>query len=85
MYVAPWNAGIVAHASPLANGADAQRSYDLGRASSRKVGDDFARKMADTEPADVRAKANVDRRTLIPYVDFPYNQAVRQIRAGLDQ
>jgi len=66
-------------------GPDALRHYEQGRAKSKSIADDFDKRAADATASADAAKLKIERRRLIHYADFPYDQAVRRILAGLDQ
>lgn len=65
--------------------ADAQRSYEDGRAKSRAVYAAFERQIATAESASATATLKMEGRQVTRYTDFPYSQAVEQILAGLEQ
>ncbi len=65
-------------------GPDAQRFYEEGRAKSRAIHADFQRRIAAAAGAEA-AKLKIERRRIVHYVDFPYDQIIRRILAGLDR
>ena len=65
--------------------ADAQRLYEEGRAKSQAIHDDFERQIATAESASVAATLKMESHQATRYVEFPYDQTIQQILAGLDQ
>jgi serine/threonine-protein kinase len=73
-------------AAVAAHGPAAEQPYQQGREETRAVLNKFDRAIeAATDKADT-ARLQIERRLVASYgMDFPYDSAVRQIVAGLDQ
>lgn len=65
--------------------ANAQRFYDEGRAKSRELHADFDHQIANAESEAAAAKLKVERRRVVRYVEFPYDQSVQEILSRLDR
>jgi len=72
-------------AAVASHGDDAQGRYEAGRAKSRAIVADFERRIAGALAEAAIAKLKVERRRLVHYAAFPFDQTTRQILAGLDQ
>ncbi len=66
------------------HGADAQRSYEEGRAKSRGLDADFERRIAGSISDADAAKLKVERRRIVFYTNFPFDEAAREVLAGMD-
>jgi TusA-related sulfurtransferase len=64
-------------------GAEAAQSYDEGRATTRAVMADFDRRIADADEATA-ARLRIQRRLLMNYAGFPFDEAVQQILRGVE-
>jgi serine/threonine-protein kinase len=62
---------------------DGQRLYEEGRAKSRAIHAEFERRITAAESEALAAKLKVERRGMLHYVEFPYNQSVQQVLGGL--
>jgi hypothetical protein len=73
-------------AAVAAHGPEVEQRYLQGREETREVVKQFDQKtQAATDKADT-ARLGIERRLLASYlIDFPYEDAVRQIVGGLDQ
>ena len=67
-----------------AKGPDAKNAYEQGRERTRAVLGDFDKKIASSEDEGEKADSKIERRRLLHYADFPYDQSLREILAGLD-
>jgi serine/threonine protein kinase len=72
-------------AAIAARGPDAKADYERGRAKTREVLGDYDRKIESAKGDAERGLLKVERRQLSHYVDFPFDQALRDILAGLDK
>ncbi|MCC6124571.1 MAG: protein kinase [Pirellulales bacterium] len=68
-----------------AQGPEAKNAYVLGRANARKILDEIDRKIAAAGDEAERSRLKIERRQLAHYVEFPFDQAIRGILAGIDK
>ncbi len=69
----------------LSVGPDAVRIYEEGCAETLATVVDLDQGIADTKDAAAKSKLWVERRQLDTYVEFPIDDFIQQILAGLDQ
>ena len=67
------------------HGEKSRQFYEAGRAKSLAVHRDFEKQIAAAASTSVSAKLKIERRQMARYVAFPYEQAVQQVLATLDQ
>jgi hypothetical protein len=72
-------------AAIAAQGAEAKNCYEQGRAKTRKILDDFYKKIAAADEEAERARLKIERRQLSHYAEFPFDRAMRDILAGIDR
>ena len=65
--------------------AEAKRFYQEGRAKSHGVLDKFEQQIAASDSPEEIARLKIERRRLLHYAEFPFDQTLQQILAGLDQ
>jgi hypothetical protein len=64
-------------------GERANKAYQAGRKRTADKVADFKNRMeAATDAAD-REKLNIERRRLVHYATFPFEQAIERVRAGM--
>lgn len=71
-------------AAVAAQGAEALRSYEQGRAKTRAAMAAFDKQIAEADEATA-ARIRIQRRLLMNYTAFPFDEAVQRILAGLEQ
>jgi serine/threonine-protein kinase len=64
---------------------EGQRFYEEGQARSRAIHAEFERRISAAESEALAAKLKVERRGMLHYAEFPYNQSVQQVLGGLEQ
>ena len=68
-----------------AHGPSATAAYGEGRQKTASIAQDYDRRISSsTVPADT-AKFRIERRRLVNYAEFPFDEMMRHILAGLDQ
>ena len=72
-------------AAIAAQGPEAKDYYERGRAKTAKILADFDQKIAAATDEAERARLKVERRQLPRYVEFPFDQTLREILAGIDK
>jgi hypothetical protein len=77
--LAALDAAVARHA------AEGQRLYEEGRARSRAIFAEFQQRITAAESEALAAKLKVERRGMLPYVEFPYSQSVREVVGELEQ
>jgi hypothetical protein len=66
-------------------GEEAKNQYEQGRAKSRKILADFDEKIAASDDDAKKGLLSIERRRLLHYADFPFDQTLRDILAGIDR
>ena len=72
-------------AAANARGPEAQRLYGEGRAKSQAVYADFEKRIAGADSEANAARLKIERRRMVHYVDFPFEQSAQRILGGLDE
>jgi hypothetical protein len=72
-------------AAANAHGPEAQRLYGEGRAKSQAVYADFEKRIAGADDEATAKKLKIERRRMVHYVDFPFEQSAQHILGGLDE
>jgi len=67
------------------HGPDAERSYQQGRAKTRDTALDFDKRASSAEDKAAALRLNIERRQLVNYASFPFEEAMQSIVAGLEQ
>lgn len=72
-------------AAVASRGGDAQRLYEEGRAKTQEVLEAFDQRISDAKSDEAQtAMLRIHRRQLPNYAQFPYDDMVQQVLAGLD-
>jgi hypothetical protein len=71
-------------AAVAAHGPEAETSYEQGRTKTRKILNDYDQKIAASPDEAEKGRLKVERRRLLHYADFPFDQTTREILGGLD-
>jgi hypothetical protein len=75
--------GAKLDAAVAALGPEAAKTYEEGRTKTRDVMADFDRRIAEADEATA-ARLRIQRRLLMNYASFPFEEAVQQIVRGVE-